>query len=90
MAWLQASHASSCKDAHEEGKGELSAAEGHSARLEGRASFLSLAESAAAHPQAAVIKEVIRMELDLRGGDTSEPAWLRCAPSATQRALRAP
>ena len=62
MAWLQASHASSCKDHNEEGKGELSAADWHGVCRERRTSFLSLAEPAAAHPQAAVIKEVIRME----------------------------
>ena len=84
-AWL----ANGCggKGLHDEDKQILSAVASYDIRADARRAFCALADAAAGHPQHAIIAEVVRMELELRGGDSSEPGWLQCAPTSMARAL---
>ena len=84
MAWLAVASRHASKSEHDQAKEDLSHSDARAARVAGREYWgMCVREN---RPGFA---EVGNHERELRGGDTSEPIVLECAPGPTTKATRA-
>ena len=82
-AWLAAAESCDSKQAHDQLKEDLSNMDQRDARLAGRDAF-----GMCARQNMFGFPAVVQHEKDLRGGDTSEPMQLDCAPGPLTRLAR--
>ena len=86
MAWLKSTKEAASKDEHDYFKEALPAEEDFDKRQSTRREVVALSEVEG--PQRDLIGQVMEQEVDLRGGDRSEPRWFSCKAGVWTRALR--
>ena len=88
FAWLLDCNQADNKDEHDVMKEIISSREMFDRRQDCRNLFKAFADDAQ-YPSSQMFRTILDHESELRGGDESEPAWLRCTPCALSKALQA-
>jgi len=83
MAWLESAETCASKEDHDQAKEDLSHGDSREARVRGRDAF-------GLHDRSGLpgFDAVARHEKELRGGDTSEPMQIDCAPGPLTKQMR--